>query len=54
MSKFSIICEGDQVYAEAKDEDGAYDKLVGTFGDVPRELVTIREVDEIPIGSDEI
>lgn len=49
-----MTCEGDVVYTEAVDEDAAFKRLCEVFGDMPREIVIVEQVDEMPDVADRI
>lgn len=52
---YRLDCEGDTVYVEETDESSAFERLQSAISDtenpLPRNLVTITEVQEIPIGA---
>ena len=43
MTIFAMNADDDVVYAEADDEDQAFEMLCKTFGAMPREIVSIKE-----------
>lgn len=54
MKKFVMKAYGDEVYCEATDDEDAFMQLQQTFGSMPRDIVSIDEVDEIPKEGDRI
>jgi len=49
---FKVYACGDTVYVQAADEAGVHQRLSETMGTIPKPLLTLSEVAELPEGED--
>lgn len=47
---FKVVCQGDILYVHTDTEDHAYEWVCNVIGAIPRHLLAISEVDELPEG----